>query len=91
MLFLYKIQFDFWSCFFYGIPSSSVQNVSYNMDTYDDLMFPQYRTHNQRETKIYECRHKSGKADAELQRGVNDLPRSRVPCSNYTVSTSLRA
>lgn len=54
-------------------------------------MFPQYRARVQRETKIYECRHKSGEADAEFQRGIIDLPRSRVPCSIYTVSTSLRA
>lgn len=94
MLLVFKMHFMIFdpSCFwfFYGIPSPSVQNVSCNIDT-RDLKFPQCRTRVQCETKIYECRYKSGETDAELYRGVDDLPRSRVPCSHYTVSTSLRA
>jgi len=88
---VFEMQFcAIWSCFwfFYGIPSPSVQNV---ILTRDGLTFPRCRARVQRETKVYECRHKSGEADAELQRGVDDLFRSRVPCSHYTVSTSLRA
>jgi len=50
-----------------------------------------YRTGVQRETKVHERRHKSSETNTELHRGVDDLPRSGVPCPHYTVSTSFRA
>ncbi|KAG7213700.1 hypothetical protein KM043_002939 [Ampulex compressa] len=47
---------------------------------------PVFRAGIQCKTKVYERRHKSGATNTNLQRRVDDLPRARVPCPDYTVS-----